>query len=172
MAVFANKYFHFFKNHTRCVYLCFSWILGLCAGCGLYHVMKPSSFLLMRSAILQPVSIVGLFASVFLPLICSYFSILTDKPIIIWIVCFLKAVAFGFSGVLVSQCFYDASWLVRFLFLFSDSCFLVVLFSLWFRRCANVCIDGYADFAFSAVLGFCIAAADYFVISPFLMGLF
>ena len=151
--------------------MCLVWLLGLLTGSMFLLYCKPFHFSLMRSVLNQPVSIVGLFCSVSLPLIFTFISVLTGKPIIIWIVCFLKSAAFSFSGVFVSQYFGSASWLVRFLFLFGDCCVLSALFILWFRRCGNEQTYGRVDLLICGIFSALIAAVDYFVISPFVMGL-
>ena len=125
----------------------------------------------MRSVLCQPVSIVGLFCSIFLPLIFTYLSVITEKPVIIWIVCFLKSAAYSFSCVFLSQHFGSASWLVRVLFLFSDSCSLLALFILWFGICGCEHAGRRYSFLFCGTFCILIAAIDYFFISPFVMGL-
>ena len=169
MTIYANVQRSISKSRYWCITLIFSWLAGLAVGSCFY---KPSLFSLMRSALFQPVSIVGLFVCLFLPLLCSYFSFVTEKPVLIVIVCFFKAVAFGFSCSLISQTYGTAAWLARFLFLFSDSCFLLVLFVLWLRRFLNTGIQNMTDVYVCAVIGILIAAVDYFVISPFVVGLF
>lgn len=169
MTIYANILRGLSRSAYQCIALIFSWLSGLLIGCCL---CKLYSFSLMRSALLQPVSIVGLFVCIFLPLILSYFSFAANKPIFITIVCFLKAVAFGFSCALVSQTFDAASWLIQILFLFSDSCFLLVLFVLWLRRFLIADAHGVGDILVCAVFGILIASADYFVVSPILEGLF
>ena len=169
MTIYADKYLLPSKKRYYCFLLVCVWIFGLLIGICLY---KPFSFTLMCSTVSQPVSIVGLFAIIFLPLIFSYFSFLMNKPIIILIVCFIKAVAFGFSGILISQTYASASWLVRLLFLFSDCCCVLVLFVLWFRYIHNSCKYRVSDISVSFIVGYMIAITDFIVISPFLKGLF
>ena len=81
LTIHANKLvcFHPAKDALS---LIFTWVSGLLLG---YLFCKPCFVSLMRSALLQPVSIVGLFICIFLPLILSYFSILLKKPIIIFL---------------------------------------------------------------------------------------
>lgn len=172
MAGYTNTQFRFLKIYGLRIALCLSWLLGIFFGSQLCMKLEPPNFLMMRSVFFQPVSIVGLLVSVFLPLIITYFSIVSSKPILIVIVCFLKAAAFGFSGVLISRLFGTASWLLCFLYLFSDSCFLLPLFILWFRRCGNVRIIGLTDVYLCAAVGLLTVAVDYFSISPILAGLF
>ena len=168
MTIYANDCRIFSTGMLRCFCLIACWIIGLLIG---YFFSEPFSFSLMRSAAQQPVSIVGLFIALFYPLICTYFSFLTEKPIVVLIVCFLKAVAFGFSGALISQYFQSAGWIVCLLLMFSDCCFVCVLLILWLRCFSGVSVHPMSDLFVCAVIGICIAAADYFIISPFLQGL-
>ena len=157
------------KRRLLVVSLLFTWMCGILLG---YLFYEPSLFPMMRSVIVIPVSIVGLVSCMFLPLLCSCFSILLDKPIIILIVCFIKAVSFGFSCAMLTQMFSSAAWMIRLLFLFSDSCFCVILLILWFRRFTKPCIHGLNDFLVCFLLAIGIAVADGYMISPFLQGLF
>jgi hypothetical protein len=84
----------------------------------------------------------------------------------------MKAVSFGFSWALLSQIFLSAAWLLQLLLLFSNTSFMIVLFLYWFRGLSADNLPGNADFFICFSLGFFIAAIDYFVISPFLLGLF
>lgn len=168
MTNYANIHPVLSRSAYKVISLILSWISGLLIG---FCFGKFFSVSLTRSVILEPVSVVGLFACVFLPLIITYFSILTNKPIFILIVCFFKAVAFGFSGMLIFRSFGTASWLIQALFLFSDSIYCVVLLFLWFWRFWNVNIDNMRDVFLCAIVGILVTTADYFVISPILFGL-
>ena len=153
--------------HTLWIGVSACWFLGYLIG----YSFADSSFLsLMHSALLQPVSIVGLFVCIFLPLLLTWVSVSLNKPVIILTVCLTKAIAFGFSCKLLLLTAGSAAWLYRVLFLFSDSCILIVLFMTWFRF-----------FSFKAhlkpnngIVLFCataIAIVDYSAISPYLLGL-
>lgn len=168
MTFFANSRASVLQNYRVIALIC-SWLFGFLFG---YIMLEPFFFPLMRSSAMQSVSIVGLLVSIFLPFFFSYFAVISHKPIIILIVCFLKAVAFGFSGALISQMFYSASWLVRFLLMFSDFCFMPVLFTLWIRRFSTPNICGMTDFVVTALLGVGITAVDYFCICPIVIRLF
>ena len=153
-------------------YLILCWALGILTGAGFAAANCDLYFSLMRGAVLQPVSIVGLLVSVFLPLFLTLFSFVSCRPAICLLVCFYKAVSYGFSGMLIVSLFSSAGWLIRMLFLFSDSIALTMLFWLWLRRCDDQ--NAYPGWDSYICLIVCIFAAgmDYLVISPFLMGLF
>ena len=162
MTINANKSNNF-RVTVRVCLLVFLWILGLALG---YLLSKPCYIPLMRSALLQPVSIVGFIVCIFLPLILTSLSICLEKPILILIVCFIKSAAYGFSCGLISLIFCSASWLVRFLFLFSDSCFLLVLLSIWIKAFSDTKKIRFRSLQYAAVIAVLIGIADYCVVSP------
>lgn len=169
MAVlYSNFGLHFRQRSYLIISLITSWCLGILFG---YFFYEPSFLSMVRCAVMQPVSIVGLFSCLFFSLLFSYLSVIMNKPIIILIVCFLKAASYGFSITILSSLFATATWLILFLFLFSDSCFCVVLLVLWLHRFHYSKIHNYCDFFACLMIGIGIAAADIFVISPFLQGL-
>lgn len=149
--------------------LILSWLCGLLLGYSLY---EPLFFPLMRSLFLQPVSIVGLVICILLPLVLTAIFYLIEKPIFISIVCFIKAAAFGFSCSVISREFASASWLVQFLFLFSDCCFLTILMSLWLSCSDSPKRKRLKAFRIAAVFGIFIALIDYLLVSPLLERLF
>ena len=168
MGIYSKDCLHLKVRIFNCVFLVTCWCIGLLLG---YLFFKPFSYSLMRSAVQQPVSIVGLFLTVFFPLIFAYFSFLINKPIFLQIVCFFKAVAFGFSGAFISAYFQSAGWLICLFMMFSDVCFSAVFLVLLLRCFSGSCFQPMVDLAVSAILGICIVTADYFVVSPFLQGL-
>lgn len=156
----------------RRVAFCFAWLFGLLSGCFTGLLSVPYAFSLMRSAVLQPVSIVGLLFALFFPLLISYFAFLCEKPIVTWIVSFLKMFAFGYCGILIGQYYDSAAWMLRLLLLFSDGIYLLVLFLLWFRH-SDGCLRSLSrDFFITAVAGAVIVIVDISVVSPFLVELF
>ena len=164
----ANIRYHL-SPLSRVVLLILVWLVGLCVG---YLLCDPSYFPLMRCAVIQPVSIVGLFICIFLPLILSYFFVLFEKPIYILIVCFIKSVAFGFSNALIASIFDTSSWLIRFLYLFSDTLFLIFLMMFWLKSIYDKNTSHHRSFQFGAIFGILIGAADYLLVSPLLERLF
>ena len=166
-----NRIFGVLLRKYRFV-LCACWLLGLCAGSYLGLFFEPYSISMMRSAAVQPVSIVGLCLSIFLPLLCTVLSVLLDRPILALAVCFIKAASFSFSLSWISSIYGTASWLVYMLFMFSDICFLLILFICWFRFPCSFNAKVKRFFCVAILLGLLIALGDYFVISPFLVRLF
>lgn len=153
------------------LFLC--WITGICTGFGIYITHRPLFYSLMRGLAFQPVSIVGLFVSVFLPFLFTYFFITTNKRAYILVFCFLKALSFGFTGAYVISSFGSAGWLMIGLFMFSDCCTLPLLYYLWISTYISHEVDCIkVKFWVCTVLCLVVVWLDFVVISPFLHGLF
>ena len=145
----------------------FSWFSGLLTGILLAYIDLPYFSSLVPVAVVQPVSTVGYFVCVFLPLIISALLAAAAKPGLLLVVCFLKAAAFGFSTVLLCSVFHAAGWLAVFLFLFSDVVFLPFLFYFWLRcRCSNG-LSGSCLYL-CAVSGLIICGVHHIMITPIL----
>ena len=151
------------------IFLLLFWCCGIILGCCIYDPFANS---MMHSIVTTPVSIDGIFISTLFPLMCTYFSIAANKQSIVLIVCFIKAVAYGFSCKLVYSCFLSAGWVVFFLLLSSDSFILFMLLSLWIKQ-------GYATkqtciryICFAAFLSITSCFFNLFVVTPFLNSLF
>lgn len=159
----ANIY-HFTFRRMRILLPIVTWILGLFFG---NFLGVPSFSSMMHRAVLQPVSIVGSYICMFLPFVLSLYFILSEKTILLLIVCFIKAVAYGFSCTLLSGLYGTASWLLKCLFLFSDSCFLPFIMFIWlkFNQQEKHLSSGLVSIC--TLSGIFIGAADYYFISPF-----
>ena len=143
--------------------------LGFIFGCSIY---EPTYLSMMRSALDLPVSIVGVFVCIYCPLLCTFFSFTANKPIVIYIVCFIKAAGLGFSYFLVSRLFTSASWLIRLLFLFSDSFNLFMLFSLWMMYFLNHSAVNRSSYYTIVLLATLIIFIDFIIVFPVIQGLF
>ena len=160
----ANIY-HFLSRRKEYFLLIVVWTFGLIVG---RFLCVPSLITMMCSAFFQPVSIVGSCICIFLPFVLSLYFILCEKTILLLIVCFIKAVAYGFACSLLSCVYGTASWLLRGLFLFSDSCFLPIMMLFWLNYCQEGNrVDRKLVFT-GTLFGVLIGATDYCLISPFL----
>lgn len=124
----------FISKNRKLPYVLLVWIAGLIIGCCIFYACNQDFLSLMGSAVYQPVSIVGILASMFFPFFFVYLSIIANNSVYALIVVFLKAVAFAFTGAMIADRYLSAGWLLRFLFLFSDYCFLPVLIWFWLRQ--------------------------------------
>ena len=157
----TNPSFRYYK----CLPILF-WFFGILTGVCFAYANQASFFPLMRSVVSQPVSIVGLLVSVFLPLLLSPFS----GSFIVLLLSLIKAVSFGFSSAFTFWFFGDAAWLFGFLFLFSDGLCLVVLLRLWLQRFCGNAVRG-IDYYFCTMFCLLTTGIDYLFISPYLQGL-
>ena len=145
------------------------WIVGLFIGVCLAYFDTTFSFSLMLSAVQQPMSIVGLFACVFLPFLIFYSVCISGRYPVIWVIILLKAIGFSFSCVLIIKYFDSAAWMIAFLFQFSDVFSLILLFHAVVSDFVRSCkFRKYIYF----VLLFMVAITDYCVIAPLLQQLF
>lgn len=107
------------------------------------------------------------FFPVFLPFLFSAFAAYFSRPKLMLLICFWKALCFGFCGFGISIAYGQCSWLMRMLLMFSDLCSLPILLCYWSRYawgnrrpdwCGNVSV-------LSLLL--IITTIDYCFISPF-----
>ena len=171
MTQYANfrAFFHWRRSGKWLLILC--WSTGLLFGNAV--ATNAGEFLvpMMRSAVSAPVSILGLLAAAVLPFLISAYAVSISEPWLLLIISTLKAFGFSFSACAVSLAFGQSSWLVRFLFLFSDHCVMPLLWLYWLRH-----ISGEKAFSLQEMACFIAAAVvigwmDYFMISPFLAAL-
>lgn len=165
MTVSANSQFRAFC-HIALLVLCLC--LGFFSGCSIY---EPFFLSMMRSALNLPVSIIGVFACVYFPLICTYFSFTSNKPIILYIICYIKAAAFGFSYLLVGSYFSTAGWMVQLLLLFSDNFTLLILLSLWIQHFLSHAVVVEGRFYIAVLLATAFIFIDTIAVVPFIKGL-
>ena len=162
----------YLRNNRFSIALILFWSVGLLTGFAFFLAYMPSEFLLMRGAVFQPVSIVGVFCTTFLPLFFTYVSVLINRPMLVLVVSFIKAASFGFTISLISALYGSAAWLLCLLSMMSDSCFLIVLFILWIQNPFSCKTKRKRIFTISSIFALLISLGDYFIFSPLLTGLF
>lgn len=148
------------------------WLAGLLIGFIYAKGHCTELYFLMRIAVAQRVSIVGIVFSLSFPLIISAIAIHLDSPLVLSILAFLKAFCFGCCCCAVVAAFGSSGWFIRWLLLFSDSCIVVVLLWLWLKSFAGDEHTIHADVLISIVIAIIIGCVDYFVVSPFMVSLF
>lgn len=151
------------------------WLLAICWGSGVLggllmafsmeEVLDP---LLRQGASMSP-SASGLLAATVLPFLLSAFAVSLSEPWLLLIISTFKAFSFSYCACGISLAFGQSSWLVRFLFLFSDL-FLVPLLYLFCVRHISGNQKRFRSEAVCCVLIACVlCAVDYCYISPFLV---
>ena len=169
MTTFAGSSSSYFRKNIFLFTLLVVWLLSYIFGLFLHQFLQPYSASLMRSVLLQPVSIVGLLLIYFFPLLLSYLSTFFNRHFIIYFVCFFFSVSFGFTFCGISEYFQSASWLFRFLLMFSEHCFILILGMLWiYSLKSSTPINSYY-YVISGIIGVVIATVDYWIISPLLL---
>lgn len=157
------------KCNIRAWVLAVLWILGLGFGGSIASHSEDYIIPLMRTAVNIRVSIVNLLVLQLLPLLISAIAVYFSMPLLIYPLCAFKAVSFGFILGCLGISFGSAGWLIRLLYLFTDTIMTPLLLWYWFKHISGAKLSVYRDnkllfsaFSFAAVL-------EYFMISPFLV---
>lgn len=155
------------KARKRYLAFCFAFgcILGILTACA----TTPNCLLLMRRILAVPVSIVGGMAVWLLPFLITAFAVYKLPAWCILPIAFCKAFSYGFVLQLIYTAFPGAGWLIRSVFLITDSVSVLLLYRLWLRYIEGKMPFVLRDFA----ICFCILSAltvlDHCLLSPFLV---
>ena len=144
------------------------WIAGLILGACTAAVASNSYFLLMRIAPGSNVTIVGLAVSTSLPFLLSAYAVYTDRTLILYPACFLKAFTFALTGCSIYAAYGSAGWLVQALFQFSDICTLPILCWFVIRHSTSKQCGFQQDLVICLVAEFVVFCLDLWYVSPFL----
>ena len=157
------------KCNARIYLLAFLWILGLTFG-GFIALHNEDYILpMMRTAVTLRVSIVNLLVLQLIPLVISALAVYFSIPLLIYPLCTFKAIFLGFILGSLGRVFGSAGWLIRLLYLFTDTIMTPLLLWYWFKHISGTKLSINRDnkILFSA---FSITAMlEYFAISPFLV---
>ena len=150
----------------------FCWFTGFLSGT-LFTVSRRSSFLpLMCSAVIQPVSIVGLFICAFFPLLFLAYASAYQKQWLIYFVCFYKSFShFSVASVIYLR-YLSAAWLVYIIIMFSDIFTLMLVFALSINFDANRLRHTEKLLFYGAIILVPICGIDYFWVSPLILDIF
>lgn len=154
----------------RVIILAFLWTASFIIGavCTFDDIYTVS---MMRRAISCPVSIVGLFAVLILPLLISVLALLFRKLTVIYIFTAIKAYFSGATICAVCAAFRYAGWLVRLLLLFSDTVISVLVLLLLIRHIDGVKASFWRDVLVCFIAVTICGCIDYLQVTPFLMSL-
>lgn len=161
-----RKWASFWRRNCNFFLAC-SWVSGLLAGQFLLLRADPSVYVLLRNAVSQPASIAGLFITAVVPFIFSAIAVSFSKPWLLVLLCFTRSLMFSYIVLGIAVSFGATSWLIRWIFLFSQ-CVSVSL-EYWYWR---HCISGehgfdFIVFIFLISIVFLIVSLDYGVVLPF-----
>lgn len=147
-----------------------AWVLGLFAGLWFGSSYGSGFVSLMRSALSQPVSIVGILAVYCFPFLLTAFAVLISRLELLVLLAFCKAFLFSACACLVELSFGSAGWLIR-LLLVSRWITAPLLLWLWLYLADRREKSAYA-FSVCALWGILAGALEYCYVSPFLAMLF
>lgn len=145
------------------------WFFAFLLGLQLSFVRSAGFSSLIGIAVCQPISIIALLCCHYIPLFLAVIAAVRHWAVLVNCICFLKAFSYGFTVLLVYLHFHTAGWLIRFLFLFSDTvvCSLLLCLTIISRRAEHS-----GAYRFFCLYGFLTVVFDYIYISPLLRGLF
>ena len=151
--------------------LALSFISGIFFGVFSFRIAGYSLHSLMNRAVRCPVSIVSLLIPFGVPFLFSALAVYLCIPGVLPAICFGKVFMLSFVSCAVLDTFQGSGWLIHSLFLFSDLCYLILLYLYWMRH-----ISGCGKFSKVEVLCFLSVAImfswiDFYVIYPFFRGL-
>lgn len=158
------------QRKWRRIVLAFLYCAGLLIG-AMLAVQASDCFLTwMRSVEIIRMSIVGLLTVTTLPFLISALAVLISQSWLLFPICFLKALSFGFCSGGVWFVFGSAGWLGCGLLLFTDLCALPVLFCYWLRHIEGT-KTALSEAALYMSLLFLAGSLDHCLISPFAAGI-
>jgi len=162
-----------FFNSSILLKVCIAilWCFGIAFGsvCGVHSSTDYIS--VMRGFDIQSMSIVGRYVLLFLPLVFSVFAIHYGLYTLILPVVFCKAFIFSYSCCCIVSLFGSASWLLRFLLLFFDSCTLPFLMLIWLRGMTGKQFAMRYEVISCSIYMLIIACVDHYVVLPFTVAL-
>lgn len=150
--------------------LLIGWVLGILLGCLSSRFLSDVASL-MHTLMYSGMSIVGGLAVCFLPLLITAIILWFKKVWLLIALAFTKAFLFGAASGIIMQAFRHAGWLLRCLFLFSDSVLSVLYVHLWFTIIKDR-TDSKKALLHTAIYCSAVFIIDYFVVAPFTAMLF
>lgn len=159
-----------FNNRDRLLF-CYAvvWALGILLGVAIPVINREEYMVLITAAKLRP-NLFFLFLSNAIPLIALIALITVRRYGFIYVILLLYGTLRGYCGMYVTFAFGSGGWLVRCLLLFSSSLVSVVMWwlilSSFDRKHRNLQL-----ICCSVLSVCCVTLFDYFIISPFLMGI-
>lgn len=156
-----------YRNHAQYL-IVIVWILGLLLGTFAAHNLVDVYTAMIANFHLFNSSIYCFSFAVFLPLISSLVVLFLGRPNLLIPIAFTKGFLFSNVSSVVYLIFGNCGWLMRWLFLFTDSCLIPALILFWIYH-----ISGNREHLLrnSVILSFyalCIASIDYTYVSNLL----
>ena len=156
------------KHRTGVLLAC--WVMG--SGSGLWLATQFDGAALMEAVVCRPMSTDGILVVAVLPFLICSLAVQCSELWILPVYGGAKACAFCYNACAVSVTFGDCGWLIRCLLLFSDLFVIpgLCVFCLRYISGGKALLrrEWYIWFLLAVLVG----SLDYFVVSPFLVGLF
>lgn len=146
--------------------LALSWIFGMILGCISCEQCQEQTVALIRHCVAAVPSLVSAGSVVLLPFLLSTFAVSICEPWLLLIISMFKAFSFSFCAWGVCLAFGQSSWLVLFLFLFSDICLIPALYFYWLRHIREGSSDRWSK-SLLLIYAVMVFIADYWVVGPF-----
>ena len=168
---FLRLFTSFFHCRTPRTTFILLWICGLLTGSlvsiSADEILAPT----MLAAISGSLSISGLLLVLFFPLLLTAAAVFISRPAVLYLIAFLKAFLFAFTGIGLLLSLESSGWLVRCLLMFSDSLLLPFLWLLWLQMLSGH--EGFPMTRFVSVslLALLTGILDCSFVAPFLAGL-
>ena len=156
------------KDSISGILLCLFWTAGLVSGVLLFSGYSHLFLPLMRGIFQKSVSIVCLYWVLFLPFLLSAFAVFIDRQLLIYPICFLKALTFILISGSVQAAFGSAGWLAWRLLMFCDIFSIPFLFLYWIRYISGIRRFSIVEFFSVTSILFLLGSIDYCCISPLL----
>ena len=167
-----NKHNYLHLNTCAKLSLTISWLLGILLGLYLSLSLTEDSYSLVRTLFNSRVSTVGHITSLLLPVILSAIAWKLELPALYLFLAFTKALCYGFCICSLGYVFQGAGWLLRWLYLFSDSCSSALLLWFWHRNMSLPNHRSAKDLYISGITTIAIVLIDMYYVIPFSNGLF
>lgn len=152
--------------------LCFSFILGFLSGTIIASNDADHIASMVRIAIRSEISPISLFAQIMLPFSFTILIYGAEKRNLIFLLCFLSSITYGFTAVSVYFIYGTRHWLVSPLLVFSGTLRQASLLWLWLRNFTPQSSNIYLDTTIALSVSVVAAVMDVTLISPFLSLLF
>ena len=160
-----------FWNRFSPALLTLSWVTGMVLGAGFAYLSKQFLVPMVIDSVSAQLSITGLVSAGIVPFLLSAFAVFFCEPWLLLIISMFKAFSFSFCATGVSLAFVQSSWLVRFLFLFSDILIIPVLYVYWLRCLSHRCKVKRWELSLYLCIAGLIVYLDCHFIAPFLKSL-
>ena len=157
------------KCNIRACILAVFWVLGLAFGALISLLNEDHLYSLMRTAVNIRVSIVHLLLIQIFPVLLSAIAVYYSIPLYIFFICIFKSVCLGFILVSLGHVFGNAGWLIRFLFMFSDTLTIPSLLLYWFKHISGMKHSFLLDTKCLVLFTLFVSFLEYFLVSPFFM---